>query len=87
MLKQHKRTLIFTSLIFLIPVLIGLLLWDRLPDALPSHWNIHGEVDSWTPKAVAILDSLVCFWCCTGFVWPLWFWIPGGKISPPRCLP
>ena len=68
MLKQHKKTLIFTSLIFLIPVLIGLLLWDRLPEALPSHWNIHGEADNWTPKAVAVLGFpamlLALHWIC-----------------------
>lgn len=50
MIKQYKKTLIITSLILLIPVIIGLLLWNKLPDPMPSHWNIHGEVDGWSSK-------------------------------------
>ena len=25
-------------------------LWDRLPDTVPTHFNIHGEADDWGPK-------------------------------------
>jgi uncharacterized membrane protein len=25
--------------------------YDQLPDQVPTHWNIHGEPDAWTPKA------------------------------------
>ena len=31
MFKQYKKTLILTSLVLLIPVAVGLLLWNRLP--------------------------------------------------------
>jgi uncharacterized membrane protein len=24
--------------------------YDKLPDQVPTHWNIHGEPDAWTPK-------------------------------------
>ncbi len=24
--------------------------YDDLPDRVPTHWNIHGEPDAWTPK-------------------------------------
>ena len=24
--------------------------YDRLPEQVPTHWNIHGEPDGWTPK-------------------------------------
>lgn len=30
------------------------LLAPRLPDTVPTHWNIRGEVDGWGPKAVAL---------------------------------
>ena len=30
--------------------LAGLLLWNRLPDQIASHWNIHDEVDGYMPK-------------------------------------
>lgn len=31
-------------------ILAGLLLWNRLPDQMASHWNIHDEVDGYMPK-------------------------------------
>jgi len=35
-------------------LITGLLLWDKLPDQIPSHWNIEGEVDSYMDKEVWI---------------------------------
>lgn len=73
MIKKYKKTLILSSLTLLIPVIVGLLLWNKLPDPMPSHWNIHGEVDGWSSKAFtvfglpAMMLSLqwVCLLACT----------------------
>ena len=54
MFKQYKKTLIITSLILLIPVAVGLLLWNQLPDVIPTHWGIKGEVDGWSSKPFAV---------------------------------
>ena len=35
LIKKYKRTLIITSLVLLIPVIVGLLLWNQLPDPMP----------------------------------------------------
>ena len=68
MIKKYKKTLIASSLALLIPVIVGLLLWDKLPDPMPSHWNIHGEVDSWSSKAFVVFGlpglMLVLQWVC-----------------------
>ena len=72
MIKKYKRTLILTTLVLLIPVLVGLLLWDQLPDPMPSHWNIDGEVDGWSSKtftvfglpALMIALQWVCIFAC-----------------------
>ena len=68
MIKKYKKTLIITSLVLLIPVIVGLLLWDRLPDPMPSHWNIDGEVDGWTSKAFTVFGipalMLALQWVC-----------------------
>lgn len=68
MIKRNKGTLILTSLVMLIPVVIGLLLWNRLPEQIPSHWNIHGEVDGWSSKAFAVFFFpgllLAIHWVC-----------------------
>ena len=68
MIKKHKFTLIFTSLVTLIPILVGLLLWDKLPEQLPYHWDIHGQVDGWAGKTQAVffmpLLMLALHWIC-----------------------
>lgn len=68
MIKKNKVTLIITSLIMLIPILVGLLLWEKLPEQVPFHWNIHGEVDGWASKTQAIflmpLLMLAMHWVC-----------------------
>ena len=68
MIKKYKKTLIASSLALLIPVIVGLLLWKHLPDPMPSHWNIHGEVDSWSSKAFMVFGipglMLALQWVC-----------------------
>ena len=68
MFKQYKRTLIITSLIMLIPIVAGLLLWNRLPDPMPSHWDIHGNIDGWSSKTFSVFGlpalMLALQWVC-----------------------
>ena len=54
MLKQNKNKIILSTLVLLIPVLVGLCLWNKLPDQIPTHWNFAGEIDGWSSKAFAI---------------------------------
>ena len=68
MIKKNKITLIITSLITLIPIVVGLLLWYQLPEQVPYHWNINGEVDGWASKTQAVflmpLLMLAMHWIC-----------------------
>ena len=68
MIKKYKRTLIITSLMLLIPVIVGLLLWNKLPEQVPSHWGIDGEVDGWSSKTFTVFGlpalMLVLQWVC-----------------------
>ena len=68
LIKKYMRTLIISSLVLLIPVVVGLLLWNKLPDPMPSHWNIHGEVDGWSSKAFTVFGlpamMLALQWVC-----------------------
>lgn len=68
MIKKNLSKLIITSLVILIPILIGLILWDKLPDQVPVHWNINGDVDGFATKAQAVFLMplvLVAFqWIC-----------------------
>jgi uncharacterized membrane protein len=41
---------IFILSVLLFPVILMFLVWNKLPDKLPIHWNIKGEADSYGPK-------------------------------------
>jgi uncharacterized membrane protein len=68
MIKKNLKTLIITSIVILTPIIIGLILWNQLPDEIPFHWNIKGEVDDWASKPVAIFALpaflLAMQWLC-----------------------
>ena len=54
MIKENKRIIILTTLVTLLPMLAGLILWGRLPEKMPIHWNVSGELDGWAGKAFAV---------------------------------
>ena len=51
---KNKKLLIFTSLLTLLPIAAGLILWDKLPEQVPTHWNMNGEVDGWSSRGFAV---------------------------------
>lgn len=51
---KNKKYWLLTSLVTLLPIAIGLLLWDRLPDKLPTHFNASGVADGWGSKGFAV---------------------------------
>ena len=51
MIKQNKGKLILTSIAILIPVIIGLFLWNDLPDTIATHWGFNGQADGYSSKA------------------------------------
>ena len=40
MMKQYKKELIVSTLLALLPIAAGLLLWNRLPGQLATHWGM-----------------------------------------------
>jgi len=69
MIKKHWKILTITTLITLIPIVVGVVLWNQLPDPMPSHWNAAGEVDGWSSKPFAVfglpLILTAALWLCT----------------------
>ncbi|MBR4965208.1 MAG: SdpI family protein, partial [Lachnospiraceae bacterium] len=50
-----------SSLMTLSPILIGLLLWNRLPEQIVTHWDMKGTPDGSMGKALAVfLPPLLC---------------------------
>ena len=51
---KNKKYWLITSAITLVPILLGLLLWNRLPDRLPTHFGVDGAADGWSGKGFAV---------------------------------
>ena len=68
MIKKNLPKLIITSIITLIPIIIGIILWDKMPEQVPVHWNINGEVDGFATKTQAVfimpLVLVAVHWIC-----------------------
>ena len=56
-MKWINRTLFLTTFLCLLPMLAGLLLWDRLPSQMPIHWNAAGIVDGYGSRAMAVFGT------------------------------
>lgn len=68
MIKKHLKTLIITSILTLLPILAGIYLWNTLPEQVPSHWDVNGEIDGWSSKPFFVF-GLPCImlafqWLC-----------------------
>ncbi len=68
MIKKNLPKLIITSLVILIPIVIGLILWEKLPDQVPIHWDTNGAVDGYANKMQAVflmpIILLAFHWIC-----------------------
>ena len=54
-MKTNKKTLILTSVVILLPILIGILLWNKLPDSMAVHFNFDNEADGYREKWFAVI--------------------------------
>ena len=68
MIKKNWKVLAITSIVSLLPILAGVILWNQLPEQMPTHWNAAGEVDGWSSKPFAVfgvpLILLAVQWLC-----------------------
>lgn len=53
-MKVSKRTLIITSLVTLVPMLVGISQWDKLPDVMATHFGFNNEPNGWTSKGFTV---------------------------------
>ncbi len=63
MIRQHKKMLVFTSIITLLPIVIGLLLWKQLPDSIATHFGTENQPDGYQSKAFAVFGLPVILLC------------------------
>lgn len=49
-MKNENTMMRLMWAISFLPVLITIFVFARLPEMIPMHWNIHGEIDAWYPR-------------------------------------
>ena len=53
-MKKYKKMIILTTLLTGLPILIGLILWSKLPDSMATHWDVNGQANGWSSKASTV---------------------------------
>lgn len=54
MIRQHKKMLVFTSIVTLLPIVMGLLLRKQLPDPVATHFGADNQPNGYSSKAFAV---------------------------------
>ncbi len=54
MLKANRKTLIITSIVTILPMLIGVICWNRLPDVMATHFGLNNEANGFSSKALDV---------------------------------
>ena len=71
MLKNNKWQLLMPSVVILLPAVVGLLIWNRLPDRIATHWSLDGTPDGWSGKSLAVFGIpailFILHWVCVFF--------------------
>ncbi len=69
--KFNWSMIILTTVVTLFPILIGMYLYNELPENLPGHFNFKNEIDRYDPKLVVVFIypsamALLHFVLCVG---------------------
>ena len=51
----NKRMLMLTSIVILLPMLIGFALWNQLPAQVPIHFDFRGTPDNYSSRLFAVV--------------------------------
>ena len=80
MWREHGMLLGITSAVILMQMLVGVLLWNRLPETIATHFDFHNEPNGWSSRPFAVFGMplllLGLHWMCIllsglpGFVKP-----------------
>lgn len=54
MLKNNKRTIILTSIIILLPIIAGIMLWDKLPDRMATKFHFDDGYVGYSSKIFTV---------------------------------
>lgn len=60
--KKYKVKIVISSIIVLLPILFGVIMWNELPDIITTHWGADGHADGFSGKVFTVfgLPSILC---------------------------
>lgn len=68
MILKNKKLLILSSLLTLLPIPVGLLLWNQFPETMAIHWGLTGQADGFASVPYAVFIPSLCMvlvhWFC-----------------------
>ncbi len=53
-MKIDRKTVILTTLVCLLPIVAGVILYPQLPEQVATHWGFGNEPNGWSSKAFAV---------------------------------
>ena len=67
-MKMNKKILGLTSVMILLPVLVGCFFWNRLPETMATHFELSGQASGFSSRWVTVFGLpsflLVIHWLC-----------------------
>ena len=54
MIKANRKMLIITSVLILLPIVFGVVMWNELPEKIATHFGVNGNPDGWSSKGFAV---------------------------------
>lgn len=68
MIKRNKWKLLISSIAILLPIVFGLIVWNKLPDQIVNHWGVDGNPNGWSNRSFAVFGLptfiLCVHWFC-----------------------
>ena len=68
MIKKYRKTLIITSVIILLPMVAGVIMWQWLRETMATHFGTENLPDGWNSKEFTVLGMpailLALQWLC-----------------------
>ena len=52
--KVLNERLLVSSILCVLPIVIGLLMYDQIPETMPIHWDSQGNANGFMPKNIGI---------------------------------
>ncbi len=54
MLKKYRMRIILTCIVIILPMLIGIMTWDSLPESIATNFDWSGEANGWSSRYFAV---------------------------------